>query len=83
MTAQTEVFLGRRLGDCHILETRHYGQINRLLVDWPGVVPRNQPNGRVHFTVTIGGMVGFYRWRRDMVGRILSGYAVTKDLGAS
>jgi len=39
------------------LRTRS-GVINRLSVDWTGVVPRPQPNGRGHLTGAIGGTAG-------------------------
>jgi|BarGraIncu00222A_1022003.scaffolds.fasta_scaffold04820_5 hypothetical protein len=34
------------------------GQINRLSVDWTGVVARPQPNGQGHLTGAIGGIAG-------------------------
>ena len=39
------------------LRTRS-GVIYRLSVDWTGVVPRPQPNGRGHLTGAIGGTAG-------------------------
>ena len=39
------------------LRTRS-GVIYRLSVDWTGVVPRPQPNGRGHLTGAIGGSAG-------------------------
>src|ERR1039457_5049847 len=63
------------------LRTRS-GVIYRLSVDWTGVVPRPQPNGRGHLTAqSVGRQAAPLPLGRGTVGGILSGSAVIQGLG--